>query len=59
MPGVPYSCREGLCATCRTTVLAGEVDHRDSVLTAAERASNKEMMICVSRAKSKVLELEL
>ena len=57
--GVPYSCREGLCATCRTTVLAGEVDHRDSVLTAAEKASNKEMMICVSRAKSKVLELEL
>ncbi|TDU28543.1 vanillate O-demethylase ferredoxin subunit [Panacagrimonas perspica] len=57
--GVPYSCREGLCATCRTTVLAGEVDHRDSVLTAAEKASNREMMICVSRAKSKVLELEL
>ncbi len=57
--GVPYSCREGLCATCRTTVLAGEVDHRDSVLSAAEKASNKEMMICVSRAKSDVLELEL
>ncbi|MGQ0698998.1 MAG: PDR/VanB family oxidoreductase [Panacagrimonas sp.] len=57
--GVPYSCREGLCATCRTTVLAGEPDHRDSVLSAAEKASNKEMMICVSRAKSDVLELEL
>jgi tetrachlorobenzoquinone reductase len=57
--GVPYSCREGLCATCRTTVLAGEVDHRDSVLTAAERATHREMMICVSRAKSAVLELEL
>lgn len=57
--GVPYSCREGLCATCRTTVLAGEVDHRDSVLSAGEKAGNKEMMICVSRAKSEVLELEL
>lgn len=57
--GVPYSCREGLCATCRTTVLAGEVDHRDKVLSAAERATNKEMMICVSRARSAVLELEL
>jgi tetrachlorobenzoquinone reductase len=57
--GVPYSCREGLCATCRTTVLSGEVDHRDSVLSAAEKASNTEMMICVSRAKSPVLELEL
>lgn len=57
--GVPYSCREGLCATCRTTVLAGEVDHRDSVLSAAEKASHQEMMICVSRAKSAVLELDL
>lgn len=57
--GVPYSCREGLCATCRTTVLAGEVDHRDQVLTATEKAANREMMICVSRAKSAVLELDL
>lgn len=57
--GVPYSCREGLCATCRTSVIAGIPDHRDSVLTAAERASNREMMICVSRAQSEVLELEL
>lgn len=57
--GVPYSCREGLCATCRTTVVSGDCDHRDSVLSAAERASNKEMMICVSRCKSPVLELEL
>ena len=57
--GVPYSCREGLCATCRTTVLAGEVDHRDTVLSASEKAGNQEMMICVSRAKSDVLELEL
>lgn len=57
--GVPYSCREGLCGTCRTTVLAGLPDHRDSVLSAAERASNSEMMICVSRARSATLELEL
>lgn len=57
--GVPYSCREGLCATCRTTVLAGAGDHRDSLLPAAERAANPEMMICVSRATSKILELDL
>lgn len=57
--GVPYSCREGLCATCRTSVLAGEVDHRDKVLSAAEKATHREMMICVSRAKSDVLELDL
>lgn len=57
--GVPYSCREGLCATCRTCVVSGECDHRDSVLSATERASNKEIMVCVSGAKSLVLELDL
>jgi vanillate O-demethylase ferredoxin subunit len=57
--GVPYSCREGLCGTCRTGVLAGEPDHRDSVLSATERASNREMMICVSRSRTAVLELDL
>lgn len=57
--GVPYSCREGLCATCKTPVLAGIPDHRDSVLSPAERAANDQMLICVSRAKSELLELDL
>ncbi|MDH4846247.1 MULTISPECIES: PDR/VanB family oxidoreductase [Pseudomonas] len=57
--GVPYSCREGLCATCRTGVIKGVPDHRDSVLSKAERESNSCMMICVSRALSDTLELEL
>lgn len=57
--GVPYSCREGLCATCRTCVISGIPEHRDSVLSATERESNKEMMICVSRSKTDVLELDL
>lgn len=57
--GVPYSCREGLYATCRTPVLAGIPDHRDSVLSAAERAANDQMLICVSRAKSELIELDI
>lgn len=57
--GVPYSCREGLCATCRTPVLSGIPDHRDNVLSSSERAANDQMMICVSRAKSAVIELDL
>lgn len=57
--GVPWSCREGLCATCRTDVISGECDHRDSVLSEAERASNKSLLVCVSRARSPVLELDL
>ncbi|HLZ67012.1 MAG TPA: PDR/VanB family oxidoreductase [Aliidongia sp.] len=54
---VPSSCESGTCGTCRTRVLGGEPDHRDMVLSAAERRSA--MMICVSRAKSGLLVLDL
>ena len=49
---VPSSCEEGVCGTCETRVLAGECEHRDMLLSEAERAANGSMMICVSRAKS-------
>ncbi|WP_017935881.1 PDR/VanB family oxidoreductase [Nocardioides sp. Iso805N] len=44
------SCQEGTCGTCETGVLAGTVDHRDSILTPAERNANDVMYVCVSRA---------
>jgi ferredoxin-NADP reductase len=53
------SCTEGTCGTCETTVLSGEVDHRDSLLTPAEQAANDTMFICVSRAACPKLVLEL
>jgi ferredoxin len=53
------SCEEGTCGTCETDVLAGEVDHRDSVLSAEEQAANDTMMICVSRARCPRLVLDL
>jgi len=53
------SCREGTCGTCETTVLDGVVDHRDSLLTEAERAAHDTMMICVSRARGARLVLDL
>ena len=56
---LPFSCREGLCRTCETTVCAGEPDHRDYVLSDEERRAGKSMMICVSRALSPKLVLEL
>ncbi|MDJ0358255.1 PDR/VanB family oxidoreductase [Paenarthrobacter sp. PH39-S1] len=56
---VDWSCSEGVCGTCETEVLEGEPEHRDSVLTEEERASNETMMICVSRARSARIVLDL
>jgi ferredoxin-NADP reductase len=53
------SCQEGTCGTCETAVLAGEVDHRDSLLTPEEQAVGDTMFICVSRAAGPRLVLDL
>lgn len=53
------SCLEGICGTCETDVVDGDVDHRDSILDEEERASNEVMMICVSRCRSARLTLDL
>ena len=53
------SCRQGICGTCETTVLAGEPDHRDAVLEDHERQAGDCMFICVSRARSDRLVLDL
>ena len=53
------SCRAGTCGTCEQWILDGEPDHRDSVLSAEERAAGESMMICVSRAHSQRLVLDL
>ena len=55
----PYSCREGTCGSCETRIVAGRADHRDAILTPAERRRNEYLMICVSRAASPSLELEI
>jgi vanillate O-demethylase ferredoxin subunit len=56
---VAHSCREGVCGTCETRVLEGVPDHKDNILSARERASNKIMMICCSGAVSDRLVLDL
>lgn len=55
----PFGCREGLCRSCEAEVCAGIPDHRDYVLSDAEKASNQTIMVCVSRAKNDCLELNL
>jgi dimethylamine monooxygenase subunit B len=47
---VPSMCRQGVCGECRTPVAGGAIDHRDLVLSAAEKASGQWIMPCVSRA---------
>lgn len=53
------SCEQGVCGTCITRVLEGEPDHRDSYFTEEERASNNRFTPCCSRARSKMLVLDL
>lgn len=52
---VATSCREGICGTCETKVLAGTPDHRDYVLSSDEQAANTSMMLCVSRGTSRLV----
>ncbi|MGG7568656.1 cytochrome P450/oxidoreductase [Rhodovulum sp. DZ06] len=56
---VPKECGEGLCGTCEAAVLSGAVDHRDRVLSRAERAAGDRMMTCCSRATGDKLRLAL
>jgi ferredoxin len=59
--GVPVesSCTEGICGTCETRVLAGEVDHRDFLLSPEEHEAAGTMMVCVSRCRGRELLLDL
>ncbi|NEB05816.1 PDR/VanB family oxidoreductase [Streptomyces sp. SID13726] len=57
LPGTAYSCEQGFCGTCQQRVLEGEVEHRDELLTDAERGDS--MLICVSRARSGRLVLDM
>lgn len=52
-------CRRGECGVCVVDVVDGEVDHRDHVLTAAEKAGGKVIQICVSRAKGARLVIDI
>lgn len=56
---VPFSCADGVCGTCKTRVLEGRPDHRDSILTDEERAAGDTMMVCCSGSKTARLVLDL
>ena len=56
---IANSCGQGVCGTCITGVLDGTPDHRDAFLSDKERRACDKMMLCVSRAKSECLVLDL
>jgi ferredoxin-NADP reductase len=56
---VPFSCREGLCGTCETPVCEGQPEHLDYVYPPSQRDSLRSLMVCVSRARSEGLVLDL
>ncbi|MBA1636882.1 2Fe-2S iron-sulfur cluster binding domain-containing protein, partial [Escherichia coli] len=43
---VSVSCEQGLCGTCETRVLSGEIDHHDFHYSKAERDAQDRMLIC-------------
>ncbi|MBP6900533.1 MAG: oxidoreductase [Burkholderiaceae bacterium] len=54
-----FDCKRGECGVCATPVIAGEIDHRDYVLTSSEKDGGKVIQICVSRAKGRRLVIDL
>ena len=57
--GVPVNvkCADGLCGVCKYGVVSGEVEHRDYVLSKAQRA--REIILCQSRAAQVDGEIEI
>ncbi|MFD0916968.1 reductive dehalogenase [Pseudahrensia aquimaris] len=56
---VDVKCSDGLCGVCQCDVIAGEVEHRDFVLSKKQRETR--MILCQSRAAEPdgVLEIDL
>ena len=59
--GIPVDlkCSDGLCGVCKCGVVAGDVEHRDFVLSKAQQADT--IILCQSRAKDAngVIKLDL
>ncbi len=56
---IDTECREGICGTCIVEVLEGVPEHRDNCLSNKEKAANKQICACVSRALSARLVLDI
>lgn len=55
---LPFSCRSGVCSTCRTKVLRGEVEMTQNYALEDWEVEQGYVLACQSRCKSAVLELD-
>ena len=55
---LPFSCRAGVCSTCRTKVIRGEVDMAQNYALEDWELEQGYVLACQSRVKSTVLELD-
>ena len=56
---VPNACREGVCGSCEVAVLEGVPEHRDSIRTGADLDDTTSLAVCVSRARTPRLVLDI
>jgi vanillate O-demethylase ferredoxin subunit len=54
-----YDCQRGDCGICQVGVVEGVPDHRDFILSDSEKAAGRLIQICISRAHSNELVLDL
>lgn len=53
----PYSCREGHCGACATTLVSGEVDMEANDVLEAEDLADGLILACQSRPESDSVEV--
>lgn len=54
-----YDCQRGDCGICQVGVIEGVPDHRDFILSDAEKAAGRLIQICISRSHTNELVLDL
>ena len=55
---LPFSCRAGVCSTCRTKVISGEVEMEQNYALEDWELNQGYVLACQSRCKTPTLELD-
>ncbi len=56
---VPYSCRSGMCSTCKAKCVSGEVKMIDGHFLSDKEVENGDILTCISYPVSEKIEIEL